>query len=379
MNMKRSILHIVGTGELGGAERMLADLVRSQPEETHAIALFTPSEHVRSYLTKLPSKLFDRGRLLEGPIQTLSQSMLRGEQMWLEEVCKKISPEMVQVHTFGSQIVGTRLALRLGLPLIRTEHSTRVYDDRSCFPFSMWSLRQATEIVAVSKFLQGRVHLAQKRWAPKTPSTSLIYNGIKLPPLNEAPHPSAAEVAPKEGALRLLIVGRLDPRKGIDRAIEVTSRTRAATLDIMGEGAERSRLEAIVSERRLTQRVRFVPYSSDPDTYIHSYDAALVTSHTEGLGIAAIELLAHGLPVLGFAVGGIPEVVENGVAGRLVANGDMAGLTEVLRALENDRRPLHAFATKARRSVEKFAIETFADNWRRLYERVRARTKAAIA
>ena len=113
--VRRRILHVVVAGEVGGAERMLADLV-THPRETgaeHAIALFSPCETVHRFFAQLPScvPVFDPGRASEGTFGTLWRSFAPNDASWLAGCVRRMHASIVHLHTFGSHVVGVRAAL----------------------------------------------------------------------------------------------------------------------------------------------------------------------------------------------------------------------------------------------------------------------------
>src|SRR4029077_3723724 len=104
-----------------------------------------------------------------------------------------------QLHTFASHVLGTRAARRAGVPVIRTEHSTRVYDHWLCRPFSRWSLRRATAVVAVSDFLRRQICAHVPGVAARV---SVIRNGVS----SGLVAATAAPITAHAGQLRLGVV-----------------------------------------------------------------------------------------------------------------------------------------------------------------------------
>ena len=160
------VVHVVVAGETGGAERMLVDLA-SQAASTgaeHAVALFTPNDALRRMLRDAGLRVHDRGAVREGPLPFLWRSLGPRDVAWLTHVLREERADVAQLHTFASQVLGTRAAARSGARVLRTEHSTRVYDDPSCWPFSRWSLARADAAVAISEHVRA-VALARAPWA----------------------------------------------------------------------------------------------------------------------------------------------------------------------------------------------------------------------
>src|SRR5688572_30230308 len=171
------VVHVVVAGEIGGAERMLVDLARAPTKRPHAIALFTPNTRLRDLLADAAIPIDDRGPVYEGPLPYLARTLGSSDVRWLQDVLVRRRAKIVHLHTFASQVLGTRAALRVGAKVLRTEHSTRVYDDPSCRPFSLWSLRRVHAAVCISDHVR-RVAIARAPWAE--PKMSVIPNGVDV-------------------------------------------------------------------------------------------------------------------------------------------------------------------------------------------------------
>ena len=230
------------------------------------------------------------------------------------------------------------------MPVIRTEHSTRVYDHWLCRPFSRWSLRRATAVVAVSDFLRRQICAHVPAVAARV---SVIRNGVSSLFANAAPSSLAAH----DGPLRLGVVARLEPRKGIDQAIAALAMVEGPRLDIVGDGPCRPALEKQVAALGLGDRVRFWGYRNDPETIIAELDAVLCSSRTEGLPVGLLEGMALGRPVIAVPVGGVPEIVADGETGWLAAGSldGGAGRDDALSGRARARRAGAAGRESARR------------------------------
>jgi glycosyltransferase involved in cell wall biosynthesis len=130
----------------------------------------------------------------------------------------------------------------------------------------------------------------------------------------------------------LVFAGRLGPQKGLGVALEALVEVPGIDLVIAGDGPERSALERRVAELGLEGRVRFLG-SVPRETVLrlfHAADASLLPSRWENFPHTVVESLAVGCPVIATAVGGVPEVVEDGVDGFLVPPGDVMALANAI-------------------------------------------------
>jgi glycosyltransferase involved in cell wall biosynthesis len=174
--------------------------------------------------------------------------------------------------------------------------------------------------------------------------------------------------APRNDRVTFAILGRLDRRKGVDLAIEALARVPAAQLEIIGEGEERTSLEEHARRAGVAERVAFRGFVGDPRPLLARADAALCASRTEGLGIALLEAMAMARPVVGFAVGGVRETVDDGRTGWLVPAGDVGALAARMRdlAAAPDRGRALGEAARAR-VVERFSVRAMCDGYARVY------------
>ena len=174
-----------------------------------------------------------------------------------------------------------------------------------------WVLRRATVVVAASTSLA--------RWASELAGVDAVVAPMPLG-VDRVPAPSPP---PADGPV--LAVGRLVPEKGFDVLVDAAARVGASVV-IVGDGDERTALAARGGD------VTFVGSVPPSDLAAHYAAARLVCvpSRREGFGMVAAEALAAGRAVVCTAVGGLTDLVTEGVTGRLVPPGDVAALAEAL-------------------------------------------------
>ena len=347
------IAHIVVAGEVGGAERMLIDLA-AQPD--HFVILMTPSERLRALL-KEKLDVVDRGPASEDTIAFLRRTLGPRDVAFVADTLKKRGATVVHLHTFGSQVIGTRAALRVGARIVRTEHSTRVFDDPSCWPFARWSLKKANVSVAISEHVK-EVASAKAPWA--SDKMFVIPNGVDTARFRSAALPSGETI-------RLVAVGRLEPRKGFDLAIEAIAKVPSLSLSIVGDGDSRAALEALVTRLGVGDRVSFVGYQEDVRDAIENAHLAFSTSRKEGLGIALLEAMAMGRPVVALPTGGIPEFVD-ARTGWLAK--DAADLERTLREATANLEAIRERGANAAALVrDRYSIDGMRARYRAMYAR----------
>ena len=193
-------------------------------------------------------------------------------------------------------------------------------------------LAGASHVVANSDSLRDLAH----RSFPDTP-ISVITNGVSPTMFHPAPGDHTHE------RLRLLSVARLVNRKGLQDLIRAMAHPRlsACELKIVGEGRLQSGLKALARRSGVTDRVDFAGRLHG-DSLARCYrraDCFVLPSLAESFSMALLEAMASGLPVVAARTGGIPEIVEDGVNGRLVTPGNAEALAEGLAwMLESKKR-----------------------------------------
>ncbi|MBA2446886.1 MAG: glycosyltransferase family 4 protein [Chloroflexi bacterium] len=171
-------------------------------------------------------------------------------------------------------------------------------------------------------------------------------------------HPSAPaldlQIEPRPGAPIIGVAGRLAPIKGIHDIIGampvLARRCPSVRLEIAGEGPEEPSLAALADRLGVRSAVDFLGWQTDLEPMYRRWSVFVQPSHYEGFGMSALEAMGAGLPVVATNVGGVPEVVVDGVTGLLVPPGDPAGMgAAVLSLLEDaDRRARMAEAGRRR-------------------------------
>ncbi len=195
--------------------------------------------------------------------------------------------------------------------------------------------------------------------------TRVIYNGVAGP--GEPPSaPTRAVGAP----VRLLLVGRLSPRKGSDVALEAVARLvadgRDVTIDLAGTafaGYEwfADELAARAAEPDLAGRVRLLGYVADRWSALAEADVVLVPSRAEPFGNTAVEAMLAARPVVASATQGLVEIVTDGATGLLVPPADAAALADAVARLADDPAFATRLATAGRaEALRRFGVDRYA-------------------
>ena len=281
------------------------------------------------------------------------------------------SAEIVHAHLFPSQLLTGLLseALPLRAKLLTTEHSTsnRRRGKGLGRLIDRWFYRQFSGIICVSN--AAAAELAD--WIPEiSDKLEVIVNGIDLSEFNGKPSPRYTD------RKIILSVGRLTEAKNYHTAIEAFSLLRArSSLDleycIAGAGNLGSALKNHAMEHGVSSSVKFLGEISDIPSLMKRADVFFMPSSREGFGIAAVEAMASGLPVVASNLPGIGDVVgRDQHCGILVDPGSPAEMAEALNCLlENDMLSWRMGSSAFKRAGT-FSIKITTDKYLELYESI---------
>lgn len=181
--------------------------------------------------------------------------------------------------------------------------------------------------------------------------------------------------APSSGIPTLIHVSNFRALKRVDHVVRVFARVRAARparLRLVGEGPERGNVEYLVASLGLTSDVDLLGERADLPELLRDAAVFLLPSETESFGLAALEALACGVPVVASRVGGVPEVVEDGKTGFLCGVGDVEAMAAAALRLIGEPALHAAHAAAARARAQTFARGPAIDRYVALYRRVLA-------
>jgi glycosyltransferase involved in cell wall biosynthesis len=183
---------------------------------------------------------------------------------------------------------------------------------------------------------------------------------------------------PREATL-VVMAGQVAEIKGIWDFIDAAARLVAENIpvkfvvlgdDLKNRGATREQAEAVVRERGLSEAFFFLGFRPNAQRLIPAFDIVAVPSHVEPLGNATLEAMASARPVVGSRVGGIPEMIVDGVTGTLVAPHDPASLADAIAALARDREKAWAYGQAGReRALDLFSVPKHVDHVQSIYDR----------
>jgi glycosyltransferase involved in cell wall biosynthesis len=157
------------------------------------------------------------------------------------------------------------------------------------------------------------------------------------------------------------LVGHKDYPNLLKAASIVTDKAKQAVIIAVGDGKNENEIKQIHSDLKLGNKFIFAGYQKEVGKYLKAFDIFVLASKKEGLGTSVLDAQSIGLPVIATRAGGIPEMIENGANGILVAKQDPEELANAILELVNDPVKRNLIGRNAKETVSKFSIENTVD------------------
>lgn len=292
-------------------------------------------------------------------------------------------PDIVHAHDWLVAHPAIALAEFYDVPLVSTLHATEAGRhsgwvsgpiSRQVHAVESWLAHESDCLITCSASMREEI---SELFGAGLAETTVIRNGI------EAQRWPYAERRPHPGAPELLYVGRLEYEKGIQEAIAALPRIRrvypGTTLTVAGDGTQLDWLREQARKHRVVKATRFVGRLDHDEllAMLHRADAAVLPSHYEPFGLAALEAAAAGTPLVTANVGGLGELVVNGVTGMSCPPRDPAALADAVAAVLADPAAAQQRARAAReRLTADFDWETVAEETAGVYLAAKRRVRS---
>ena len=264
-------------------------------------------------------------------------------------------------------MVAVPLAGILGIPVTVTAHEMDIPDIE---PQTLRYVQRHANLVII----ESSDH--KRRWVKLTGSEEklhLVHQGVDLSEFGEISNRASSE------RIRLVSVARLVPHKRVADGIKAVGQLARRGIDveyrIVSDGPERTKLEALRSELQLNDRVHFLGFlrRSELIAELMASDVLLHPSEAEGFGVAVVEGMAAGLPVVVAKSEGAQDIVEHGRFGYLYEAGDIEALVEYIAQLVTDASKRKLFGSIARSTAEaRFSWEKHMSEMYRVWNQVLA-------
>lgn len=362
-------------GTFGGGERIAADVTKRLDQERFSATLCMtrpppdPNRPGGEGFPAFAEELEEAGvRLLVLPRRS------RFDVLSWRPLHKLLRDERIEVlhsHMFGSNVSGVIMGRLAGVPAVVAHEHTWSFEGQPLRRFLDRELiaRLSDAFVAVSSEDKRRM---------------IEIEGIDPDDIVHIPNgvPATQPAEPKDLRPELGLgpddvvvgsVGVLRPQKAFDVLIRaasvVRSRFPAVKFIIAGPGRQRESLEALIRELDLGEVVRLLGARTDVPDLLGAFDVAVCSSDFEGSPLSVMEYMEAGLPVVSTRVGGVPDLIEDGVHGHLVPPRDPEALATAIERLLPDRAARQRMGKAAReRRLAEFEIDVMVRRVEALYE-----------
>jgi glycosyltransferase involved in cell wall biosynthesis len=374
-----ALVREIGPAGGGGAERVARDLLVELDPERFERVLF---------LSRPPDPGDQTGELVVADlrrrgvaVRSLRRRFKYDPLAWwpLFQALRRERIDVLHTHAFGQNAWGSVIGRLTHVPVVIAHEHNWAFTGRALRPVIDRELiaRCASAMIVVSREARRRM-VEVERVAPE--KLTLLPNGIRaLPPGDGRAVRAELGIGDDDPVIGTVCVIRSE--KALDvlvraAALVVRDFPRLRVL-IVGDGPDRASVEAVVGQLGLEQRVLFTGARTDVANVLAAMDVAVLSSDYEGIPLSILEFMDAGKPIVATRVGGIPEVIEDGVHGVLVPPRDEAALAAavsgVLRGMDAGRE----MGARARdRCRREFGLDRIVQRLERLYAQLHSRRGA---
>jgi len=366
-----NIVHLMASPFYGGPERQVLGLARSLPAEYQTVFLsFAERGLSEDFLNRARTEGFSAVCLRENAPHLLRASAEVADRL------RQHRADVLCCSGYKPDIIGWLAARRAGVPVLAIAHgwTSATWKVRIYEALDRLVMRGMDAVVAVSAAQAAKVRKAGVRPG----RIHVIRNAIHTAALARVnPHYKNLLLGyfPRPPRHVVVSAGRLSSEKGFEVLIEAASQVCARYPEtgfvLFGEGPLRAVLARQIVARRLQEHFILAGFRRDVEAFLPHADLAVLSSYTEGLPVVVLEAMAAGLPVVATAVGGTPEVIDEGLQGHLVPAGDPGALARRIGDLLTQESVRRAMGARARQRIaERFTFAAQAQHYQQLFQRL---------
>jgi L-malate glycosyltransferase len=294
------------------------------------------------------------------------------------DVIKNNNLELLHVHYAiphaSAAFMAKQILAKEGkhIPVITTLHGTDITlvgRDKTYAPVVAFSINQSDGITAVSKNLRDETF---KTFSIEK-EIEVIYNFVDVQRFSRKPIDAFRKVIAPNGERILLHASNFRKIKRVQDVVKVFNEVQKnipAKLLFVGDGPERATAEDLARELNISDEIRFVGKQEQMEDILAIADLFLLTSDYESFGLAALEAMASGVPVVSTNAGGLREININGETGYTANIGDIMTMSQQSLAILKDEKVLKTFKENAANYAKQFDIHNIIPQYEELYERI---------
>jgi N-acetyl-alpha-D-glucosaminyl L-malate synthase BshA len=281
-------------------------------------------------------------------------------------------------HSVSALLARQMLAARgRRLPFVTTLHGTDITLvglDRSYLPITRYAIQESDGVTSISAYLKDKTiqNFDVTRGIEVIPN--FVNCDLYAPCKNEGVREEARSRLAQPGEAILMHLSNFRPVKRVVDTVKVFAKVAAeipAQLVLIGDGPERSAAEWLARDLKIHERVHFLGKQERVNELLPLADLLLMPSELESFGLAALEAMACKVPSIATRVGGVPELIDDGVTGLLYPVGDVDAMAKGALSLLTDRPRLTAMREAARKTAQlRFCSTLVVPHYVRYYESV---------
>lgn len=273
--------------------------------------------------------------------------------------------DIVHTHNTAPQLFAAIASLICSAILVTTEHTTsNRRRNWKCYAWvDKWMYSRYKRIICISDSTETNL---RRFINEKTDKIYTIYNGINVGKFATAlPFEKSMLTSNLHGIVVAMVSG-FRHEKDQETVIRAMKHLAVdAELWLIGDGERRPIIEQCIKDNNLLDRVRLLGIRSDIPSLLKAADIVVQSSHWEGFGLAAVEGMAAGKPVIASDVEGLAQVVEG--AGLLFPPGDDEALASIIQRLSEDKELYKQVADKCYKRAQMYDIQKMVDSYSELY------------
>jgi len=360
----------------GGSGVVATELGKALADQGHEIHFITYSQPVRLGAAHKRIR-YHEVNVSEYPLFYYPpyESVLASKMV---DVVKYENLDLMHVHyaiPHASAAITAKMVLAeegIKLPVITTLHGTDITllgKDASFEPVISFAINKSDAVTAVSQSLKNDTY----KLFGINQEIEVIPNFLNAEHESIESSPDLRREYATDQERIIIHMSNFRPVKRILDIIEVFARVQpvvASKLILLGDGPERSRAEQKCRELNIAEHVTFVGNLKQPQELLGIGDLFILPSESESFGLAALEAMAAGLPVISTNTGGLPEVNRHGVTGMMSDVGDIEDMVKNCIYLLEDSTRLSRFKSQAIRRAQDFSIDKILPLYEKLYQKV---------